>query len=285
MNRYTLLHSTPDLIVNRFDHPPHEVHSDPEREVASRWAVAFVQSGSFDIAVNRTRQTLSRGSVFVTHPGLEFQCLHADACPTDVCVSVAFEASAVSGLEHAWERAGWSARVSATPKLAYVHRRMARAVRANDPFEMERWALATLPALQADTQQGATRGPYAVRRSDVDAVVAVCRAIEADPTSRRSIAQRASDVGLPGTRLTYNFRRYLGVSPHQYVMRYRLGVAAELLSSGHSVSETCYRSGFENLSHFCRTFQRTYGVRASAWDTLPLRERQRKVQDMTGRRI
>jgi AraC-like DNA-binding protein len=57
-----------------------------------------------------------------------------------------------------------------------------------------------------------------------------------------------------------------------------LTAAAELLDQGASVTESCWRCGFENLSHFCRTFQRGFGVRASRWRTLPLRERRRKVQ-------
>jgi AraC-like DNA-binding protein len=261
------------------------VHDDPEGEVASRWAIAFVRAGSFDIVVEGVRRQLSRGSVFLTRPGLEFRCQHDDQYPTDVCLSIRFDSDAVSGIEEVWERAGWAARESATPRLAYVDRRMASAAGNGDQFEMERWALAALAALQADTNGPTSRGHYAARRADVDAVIAICRAIEADPMSRRSIADRARDVGLTSTQLTHCFRRYLGVSPHQYVMRWRLTVSAESLASGLSVSESCYRSGFENLSHFCRTFQRTFGIRASAWHTLTLRERRRKVQDLTGRLV
>lgn len=281
MNRYELLHATADLTVSRFDHPPHETHTDPDREVSSRWAVAFVREGTFTIETDSSRQNLRRGSVFATRPGLEFRCRHGESCPSDVCVSVAFSHDAVYGLEQAWHRAGWSARESATPRLAYVDRRMAKAVANRDAFEIERWALASLDALQADAGSASARGHYASRKSDVDAVIAVCRNIEANPAARRSIAERARDVGFAGTRLTYGFRRYTGLSPHQYVMRWRLVRAAECLSSGMNVSESCYRSGFENLSHFCRTFLRTFCVHASAWSLLPLRERQRKLQDLT----
>jgi AraC-like DNA-binding protein len=283
LNRYELLHATPDLSVSRFDHPPHEVHDDPEEEVASRWAIAFVRAGSFDVIVDGARRQLSQGSVFLTRPGLEFRCEHDDQCPTDVCLSIGFDPGAVSGVEEAWERAGWAARESATPRLAYVDRRMARAAVNEDQFEIERWALAALAALHADTRGPMSRGHYAARRADVDAIIAICCAIETDPVSRRSIADRARDVGLTSTQLTHCFRRYVGASPHQYVMRWRLAVSTEALASGLSVSESCYRSGFENLSHFCRTFQRTFGTRASAWHTLTLRERRRKVQDLTVR--
>ena len=99
------------------------------------------------------RRQLSRGSVFLTRPGLEFRCQHGDQCPTDVCLSIGFDPGAVSGMEEAWERAGWAARESATPRLAYVDRRMAGAAVNGDQFEIERWALAALTALQADTNE------------------------------------------------------------------------------------------------------------------------------------
>ena len=284
LNRYQLLHATPDLAVNRFDHPPHEVHLDPEEEVSNRWAIAFVRAGSFDLTLNGERRRLSPGSVFLSRPGLSFHCRHAEECPTDVCISVAFDPKAVSGSEHAWERAGWAARTSATPRLAYVDGRMVMATAGADRFEMERWAIAALMALESDSRRPDVRGPYAPRSNDVEAVIATCRTIEADPAARRSIADRARDVGLTSTRLTHHFRRYVGLSPHQYVVRWRLAMSAEFLDSGFSVSDSCYRAGFENLSHFCRTFHRAFGVRASHWASLPLGERRRKVQDLTGGR-
>src|SRR5215510_10141455 len=102
---------------------------------------------------------------------------------------------------------------------------MAGAAVNGDQFEIERWALAALTALQADTNGPMSRGHYAARRGAVDAVVAVCRAIESDSISRRSIADRARDVGLTSTQLTHYFRRYVGASPHQYVVRWRLAVS------------------------------------------------------------
>ena len=162
---------------------------------------------------------------------------------------------------------------------------MGGAIASADAFQMERWALAALTSLEVDACDRTVRGRYAARDKDVDAVIAACRAVEAHPEMRRSIADRARDVGLTSATLTRAFRRYVGASPHEYVLRWRLAVAAELIDSGVGVSETCYRAGFENLSHFCRTFQRTFGVRASAWRALALRERRRRVDDLTGRLV
>ena len=160
---------------------------------------------------------------------------------------------------------------------------MADAAGNADRFQIERWALAALTALGIDTARPTARGHYAVRGADVDAVVAACRAIETDPISHRSIAARARDVGLTSTQLTHFFRRYVGASPHRYVMHWRLAAAAEFLDSGMSVSESCYRSGFENLSHFCRTFLRTFGIRASMWRTLAHGERRRRARETQSR--
>jgi AraC-like DNA-binding protein len=283
MNRYQLLLATPDLSVSRFDHPPHETHDDPDEEVATRWAIAFVQSGTFDVAHGRQRVRLQRGSVFLSRPGLRFRCGHHEPFPTDVCLSIGFEPRNVVDSEHAWARAGWAVRRLPTPRLAYVDRRLREAAASGDTFQLERWSLAALSALEADADGGMARGRYAARGTALDAVVATCRSIEMDPAARRSIGDRARDVGLNSARLTRAFRRYAGMAPHAYVMRCRLASATALLDSGMSVTETCYRSGFENLSHFCRAFRRTLGVRASMWRTVGRDEKRRKVRELAGR--
>lgn len=278
VNRTEVLLTTPELSVTRFDHPQHHEHCDPDCESAERWTVSFVQTGSFDVTVGGKRRTLSKGSVFVQRPGLEFRCAHSELYPSDVCATVSFDDAAISIVATMWERTGWWARECASPRLAYVDRRLSDAVACSNTFEMERWGLATLTALYDDASDTLKRGHYAVYRSDVDAVMETCRAIEHNPTIRCTVAERASAVGFTGPQLTHAFRRYVGESPHQYVVRQRLVVSCNLLLSGLSVSETCYRSGFENLSHFCRTFQRAFGVRASAWQTIPPHETRRKVQ-------
>ncbi|MBK9690825.1 MAG: helix-turn-helix transcriptional regulator [Gemmatimonadales bacterium] len=278
LNRIAALHQTADCAVRHFDHPPGQPHQDPEREVAEGWGIAFVRAGAFGVEVHGVRERLVAGSVFLTRPGLAYRCAHDGPCPDDVCLAVGFAPEAVAGSEDAWTRAGWAARRVPTPRLAYVQRRLAGAARAQDAFELERWALAGLAALAADASRCRGRGPYAPRRADLDAVTAACQAIEADPVARRSIADRARAVGCTGPGLTHAFRRYLGLSPHQYVVRWRLADAAARLDQGATVSEGCWRSGFENLSHFCRAFQRAFGTRASQWRSLPLPERRRKVQ-------
>jgi AraC-like DNA-binding protein len=278
MNRSTLLSATDDLSVSRFDHPPGEVHSDPDHEVADHWGVAFVERGSFDLRCEGRRVPLRAGGVLLTRPGLEFNCHHGQHCPDDVCLAVRFEDTALAGLQDPWFQQGRLVRRVSSPRLALVHQRLAHAVLRADTLATERWAIAALDALVAERAGLHTRGPYLPRRDDLDAVLATCRAIEQQPAARQSIASRARAVHLTSARLTHAFRRYLGVSPHDYVIRWRLVTATDLLDAKCSVTETCYRSGFDNLSHFCRTFRRVVGVRPSEWQRTAAAERRRKVQ-------
>lgn len=48
------------------------------------------------------------------------------------------------------------------------------------------------------------------------------------------------------------------LSPNQLIRNYRLRRASELLQSGHTVSETANRVGFETSSHFARAFKELY---------------------------
>lgn len=250
--------------------------------MGGRWAIAFVQRGGFSITHDGKTTPLEAGSVLLTWPGMAFRCAHGASCPDDVCLAIGVAPEAVAGHEHAWHRAGWAARGHAAPRLAYVQRRLALAADTADAFELERWGVAGVSALAADSTDARARGHYAVGRREVDAVVTVSRAIEADPAARTSVAARAREVGMTSTTLTHAFRRYLGVSPHQYAVRHRLVAATMLLDRGHSVSDASLRAGFENLSHFCRTFQRAFAVRPSQWRHDRSPQIRRKVQAFRG---
>lgn len=56
------------------------------------------------------------------------------------------------------------------------------------------------------------------------------------------------------------FKKVTGMSPNQYIINCRLMRAKELLMDGYSVEDACARSGFNNMSHFSRTFKNRVGV-------------------------
>ncbi len=61
------------------------------------------------------------------------------------------------------------------------------------------------------------------------------------------------------------FKRYHGLTPHQYLMDRRIAHAKELLKAGHSVTDACQSVGFQSLSSFNALFKRKTGRRPSAF--------------------
>lgn len=61
------------------------------------------------------------------------------------------------------------------------------------------------------------------------------------------------------------FRRFLGVSPHQYLRRRKMALAAAfLLERGGRVQDAAARVGMEDPFHFSRAFKAVHGVAPSA---------------------
>jgi AraC family cel operon transcriptional repressor len=66
--------------------------------------------------------------------------------------------------------------------------------------------------------------------------------------------------------LSRMFKKYLGVTPTQWINDYRLRYAGNLLAfTDEPVLSVCYDAGFENVSHFNHQFKRLYGLSPSAY--------------------
>ncbi len=56
------------------------------------------------------------------------------------------------------------------------------------------------------------------------------------------------------------FKKMNGMTFIEYLNRYRIHQAKQLLHQGHSVTDTCFQSGFESLSYFNKTFKKLAGM-------------------------
>jgi AraC-like DNA-binding protein len=57
------------------------------------------------------------------------------------------------------------------------------------------------------------------------------------------------------------FKQEFGMTPVEYILQQRISLARKLLAQpGTSISDVCFRSGFNNLNHFCNLFKRYSGV-------------------------
>jgi transcriptional regulator GlxA family with amidase domain len=76
----------------------------------------------------------------------------------------------------------------------------------------------------------------------------------------------AKALGCCDRSLRLHFRNTLGVRPLEYLQRYRLARAKELIEySDYSLKEIAVRVGFKNVQHFTRLFAATEGQSPGAW--------------------
>lgn len=76
----------------------------------------------------------------------------------------------------------------------------------------------------------------------------------------------SSLIGVSPSQVRRLFRRYLGASPHQWLVRERLVLAQALLvDTEEPISEIAERCGFCDVYHFGREFKRVVGISPAAW--------------------
>ncbi|BEL89779.1 AraC family transcriptional regulator [Serratia marcescens] len=80
-----------------------------------------------------------------------------------------------------------------------------------------------------------------------------------------SLDELALQCGLDRFRLTRQFTRAFGQSPHAYLVRLRLRAARLLLAQGEEPAQVAMQVGFADQSHLGRWFQRAYRLSPAAY--------------------
>ena len=81
----------------------------------------------------------------------------------------------------------------------------------------------------------------------------------------------AEQVALSPNYFSQCFRSATGVTFQRYLQSLRLRFAKSLLSvSALPVTDICYASGFQTLSHFERAFRREFGRSPTAWRSMSI---------------
>jgi AraC-like DNA-binding protein len=102
---------------------------------------------------------------------------------------------------------------------------------------------------------------HPVNKSDIDKLYVIRTAILADMSQPPQLNALAKMAGMSETKMKQLFKQVFGDTIYNYYQNERMHEAGFLLKhAGYSVSETGYRLGFSNLSHFSRLFEKHYGV-------------------------
>jgi AraC-like DNA-binding protein len=90
--------------------------------------------------------------------------------------------------------------------------------------------------------------------------------LHGDPGRAWTVDELARKVALSRSALAERFAALVGEPPIQYLMRWRLALAAQALRSGNrAIALVAEESGYESESAFNRAFKREFGMPPAAW--------------------
>jgi AraC family transcriptional regulator, alkane utilization regulator len=90
--------------------------------------------------------------------------------------------------------------------------------------------------------------------------------LHAEPTRGWTVDELARAVALSRSAFAERFVALVGESPMQYLMRWRLALAAQTLrTGGDAIARVAERSGYESEAAFNRAFKREFGMPPATW--------------------
>lgn len=109
---------------------------------------------------------------------------------------------------------------------------------------------------------------------DVRRMQHICAYVMAHYVHPIALDDIASEVGMNRSAFCSYFKQKKGMTFSQFVTRYRLNTACELLKhSQKSVSEICYLVGFNDVPHFVRVFTKDKGMPPGKYRKMSAKDR------------
>lgn len=262
MARIVPLWRSDAISIHRFDHPA-EHEDQPYEEVASAYMASFVEAGTFDLEVGDKAWRVGAGDVMLSRPEMRFRASYEGRGFNDTCLTIVYLAANDDGFDRrkSWERANRTV-LAATSRLKYLRWSLRRAIETNQPIVAEQCAAEIFQELPEDRPAS----PLSARRFDwyAERVRFACERMERDFASPLTASELARAAGMSLFHFSRVFAELTGLPPHRYLLKTRLEAAATMLRQGCSVTGACYATGFNDLSHFTRSFSRWRGMAPSA---------------------
>jgi AraC-like DNA-binding protein len=84
--------------------------------------------------------------------------------------------------------------------------------------------------------------------------------IDDDPAATITLAELAREAGMSRFQVVRGFAKFIGLTPHAYVVQRRLDAARAMIAAGATLAIAAADCGFADQSHFNRTFIGRFGV-------------------------
>ena len=246
---------------------------DPPFEEKNAYvSIAVVLTGCFKYRSARGAVVLSPGSLLLSGADENFECSHEHGTG-DRCLSFQYEPAFFERLlvDTSARRAMLSFPVHRLPQLSSLIPLIAKAevgLHLPQSVDFEELALELAGGVLA-TLDGTSALMRATTTQDERRVANAVQFIEQHFTQPVSIGRLALLVDLSPYHFLRTFRRVVGITPHQFVLRRRLRDAAlRLRTSLESVLDIALDSGFGDLSNFNHTFRAAFGTTPTNYRSL-----------------
>lgn len=151
------------------------------------------------------------------------------------------------------------------PESTRIVRCILSQMSASDELERLCAMLRLLPVVFTAADRTLAGRPMRLER-DVRRMQRICTYVMAHYGHAIPLDAIAAEAGMNRTAFCAFFKRYKGMTFSQFLTRYRLDTACELLKhTQKQVSEICYAVGFNDLPHFVRVFTHAEGISPSKY--------------------
>lgn len=240
----------------------------PFEELHDAMTIAAVTAGTFQYRGRRGTALLAPGAVLLGNAGTSFECGHEHG-HGDRCLAFRFTPECLEAVVAALPggcRADFS-RPSLPPLSDLLPLLTAAEIARNeaDAPALEELALRLAAAVAGQLCVRTRSAPPASRREEARITAAV-RRIEAGLDQPQPLSELARAAAMSPYHFLRTFRRVVGITPHQFVLRLRLQRAAvRLRRTRHPVSAIAFDAGFGDLSTFNRRFRKVMGMPPSVY--------------------
>jgi len=260
--RVQTVKQTANVSLTRFYHPPGAILTDSEEQAADRFEINIVERGAFVLGHQGREWLLAGGYVFLSRPNDVYRYAHLPNIEADTCLSVNLSQTLSNELGEQLRCLPLVPPI--TNRLRFLQLQLGSIVRDDIGLRLETLACELVDAVA----EASTNKRHLYRPSQLqwyaERIHAARQRMDGDPAGQHSLWRLSSQVAMSPFLFARVFRELTGFPPNKYLLQLRLARARTLLESGMSVTNTCYAAGFNNLSHFIRTFRKHFGFVPSA---------------------
>jgi AraC-like DNA-binding protein len=155
-------------------------------------------------------------------------------------------------------------KVNAEDTVLATFSRMMQSIRANRPALQQILAGATANLL--GLFYSAQQAPAAAETESFNAIELAIARIQNESARELDMKVLAQELGVSYSWFRSTFVAHTGLSPHQYLMEFRIVCARNLLTGTElSVKEIAKQTGFEDEHYFSRLFRQKLNLAPSQW--------------------